>query len=417
MHSEARGMSEPNLAPAPTTTLGLAFLARTVAEGAQLQTVWDSLVAQISGEGDDSGILLDLSMLLQLSGNREKGLELQGQALAKQRCYRHIHGAGGGLRIVAFVTEGDFMANTPIDFLLEGSNAELTTFYVDGALPSPAQLPEHDVAFLAIGQSDDNNRLLEKLENAFRGWPHPVINRRAEMIAALTRDGVARKFAGHPVVVAPVTCRVARDALVAATHSPGALAALSDGLAFPIIVRPIGSHAGTGLERLGDSASLETYLSGRPEAEFYVSSFFDYSGSDGLFRKLRIAFVMGRPYVAHMAISQHWMVHYLNADMDKSEAKRAEEAEMMATFDDGFVVRHQRAFKALIDAFQLDYFGIDCAETADGRLLLFEADVAMIVHAMDPPDLFPYKKPAMAKLFEGFLSAVDTVARSNRNAA
>ena len=50
----------------------------------------------------------------------------------------------------------------------------------------------------------------------------------------------------------------------------------------------------------------------------------------------------------------------------------------------------------------LDYFGIDCAETPDGRLLLFEADVAMIVHAMDPPDPFAYKKALMHKLFGAF---------------
>jgi uncharacterized Rmd1/YagE family protein len=50
----------------------------------------------------------------------------------------------------------------------------------------------------------------------------------------------------------------------------------------------------------------------------------------------------------------------------------------------------------------LDYFAIDAAETPDGRLLLFEADVAMIVHAMDEPDLFPYKGPQMKKLFAAF---------------
>ena len=50
----------------------------------------------------------------------------------------------------------------------------------------------------------------------------------------------------------------------------------------------------------------------------------------------------------------------------------------------------------------LDYFGIDCGETADGRLLLFEADVAMIVHSMDPPELFPYKQPQMRKIRDAF---------------
>jgi hypothetical protein len=49
-----------------------------------------------------------------------------------------------------------------------------------------------------------------------------------------------------------------------------------------------------------------------------------------------------------------------------------------------------------------DYYSIDCAETPDGDLLLFEADAAAIVHLMDPPGLFPYKQPQMHKVFAAF---------------
>ncbi len=79
---------------------------------------------------------------------------------------------------------------------------------------------------------------------------------------------------------------------------------------------------------------------------------------------------------------------------------------MMAGFDTGFAARHAGAFRALHAAFGLDYFAIDCAEDREGRLLLFEADTAMIVHDMDPPDLYPYKHPAMAKLFAAFQALV-----------
>jgi hypothetical protein len=126
--------------------------------------------------------------------------------------------------------------------------------------------------------------------------------------------------------------------------------------------------------------------------------------------------VNGRPFVAHMAVSERWMVHYLNADMGRA-ANRAEEAATMATFDEGFAARHREAFEALGRTFGLDYFGIDCAETLDGRLLVFEADVAMIVHAMDSAELYPYKKPAMAKLFAGFVEARNASAGRRRLAA
>ena len=64
------------------------------------------------------------------------------------------------------------------------------------------------------------------------------------------------------------------------------------------------------------------------------------------------------------------------------------------------------AFAALHRVFGLDYFGVDCAEMPDGRLLVFEVDVAMIVHDMDDAAVFPYKKPVMQKLFAGFLAAL-----------
>ena len=50
----------------------------------------------------------------------------------------------------------------------------------------------------------------------------------------------------------------------------------------------------------------------------------------------------------------------------------------------------------------LDYLPFDCAETPDGRLLIFEVGTNMIVHAMDSAELFPYKRVQMAKVFTAF---------------
>ena len=84
----------------------------------------------------------------------------------------------------------------------------------------------------------------------------------------------------------------------------------------------------------------------------------------------------------------------------------------MASFDQDFAQRHATAFATLYDRIDLDYFGIDCAELPDGRLLVFEVDVAMIVHDMDCPQMFPYKQPTMQKLFSGLLSALENTAKN-----
>ena len=87
---------------------------------------------------------------------------------------------------------------------------------------------------------------------------------------------------------------------------------------FPILVRPVDSHAGQGLERLESGAAILNYLEGETAQLFYVAPFVDCRSSDGFFRKYRLAFVSGHPFVCHMAISEHWMIHYLNAGMTSS---------------------------------------------------------------------------------------------------
>jgi hypothetical protein len=112
-----------------------------------------------------------------------------------------------------------------------------------------------------------------------------------------------------------------------------------------------------------------------------------------------------------MAISEHWMVHYLNAGMYESAEKRDEEARFMARFDEDFARRHEAALRAVCERVGLDYFGLDCAETPDGELLIFESDVAMIVHAMDSPDMFPYKQQQMRKVFAAFREMLGAACR------
>jgi glutathione synthase/RimK-type ligase-like ATP-grasp enzyme len=176
---------------------------------------------------------------------------------------------------------------------------------------------------------------------------------------------------------------------------------LPDG-GFPIIVRPLGSHAGTNLEKIDTPASLGEYLQKVAGPQFYISRFVDYRSEDGLFRKYRVALVDGKPFICHYAISERWMIHYQNAGMTESAEKRAEEAACMAAFDDGFAVRHKAALEAIHQRMGLPYLGIDCAEMPNGALLIFEVDNAMIVHAMDPEEMFPYKVPAMRRVFNAF---------------
>jgi len=380
------------------TLYGISTLLTMVYQNIDVMPIWNELMARFNDDLTDAHAIMDLSILLQATGQRDKGLEIQAMATDMQKVFTRVYGSGQGLKVAAFVTQGDFMANTPIDFLLEGSDFTLYYVYVDAVMQSLPPIADCDIAFLAIGESQDNAALLSHLTNLLNGWQGaPILNCAPEKIKSLTRDGVYNLMQGAQNVFTAKTVISHRPELLAVVSGSHAL-----DMAFPLIVRPYGTHAGKGMEKITSVTELDAYLAACDASVFYVAPFVDYSEADGLFRKQRIVFIDGKPYASHHAISNHWMVHYLSAQMVENAEHRAEEAHWMAHFDDEFAIKHKVAFEALCERFGLDYFGIDCAELADGRLFLFEADVAMIVHNMDPVDIFPYKKPAMEKLFKAF---------------
>jgi len=401
--------SVPALAPeydAPEI-LGLSILAHLVYSGSDQGPLRALMSERLSEDPTAAGVLMDASMLLQLTGQGEAGLSVQASALEFRRVYKRLYGQANGLRLLVIMVAGDFMANTPFDFLLEGSDIQAHLVYADAEGRLPETVPDHDVAFVAVGESEPNLPVLQGLKTSLANWPRPVFNADVAAIADLTRDGVSASFADCPSVVAPPTARIDRAGLARLAAGDLQLAPVfGQAVEWPVIVRPIGSHAGGGLVKIDRPAEFSAYLEAQLEPEFFLSPFVDYRSPDGQFRKQRVAFIDGKPFISHLAISPHWMVHYLSAGMAESAEKRAEEAEFMAGFDTGFATRQAEAIQALTTRIGLDYFAIDCAELADGRLLLFEADVAMIVHDLDDSVRFAYKKPAMRKLFDAFQAAL-----------
>lgn len=386
----------------PDTPLGVAKLSKLAFDGVDLGPLRSQLLDKYVFEPGNAAALMDLATLEQLSGNLDDGLARQGEALALRRIYRSPCAvATPALRLLAFAAPGDLGNNTPLEFLLEDSGIELTTIYVVPGEPFPAEVPDHDLAIVAACESDDNRPCLIEIARRIPDWPRPVLNH-PDQIGLLARERLHMLVKPVAGIEMPMTVRIDRASFAEIAEGKAALRShLADG-AFPLIARPIGSHAGRGLRKLDDEAAARAYLAERPESGFQISRFVDYRSADGFYRKYRVVFVDGRAYACHMAIADQWMIYYLNAAMGESEAKRAEEERFMTGFDSEFARRHRAALAALADRIGLDYFGIDCAETADGRLLLFEADIAMIVHLMDSPSLYPYKPPQMRKVFDAF---------------
>ena len=364
--------------------------------------MWRNLIAKLIDGTAEAGEGLDLSLIAQLLGDKQAGLAIQHEILASHQLFRSPCATKQPrLRVLALAAATDMGSNTPIEFLLEESGIELLMLYVIPGVDLPAPLPDHDIAIVIASDSEDCRDALRKIDEAAARWPRPLLNP-PELVCNLDRDKLHQLLRGIEGLVIPATVAVTRAQLTEVARSGLSFADIAVELELPAIVRPRGSHAGVGLAKLDDRAAVDRYLAERNEQDFFVSRFVNYASEDGLFRKYRVVFVDGRPYACHMAIADRWDIWYLNAGMSDNAAKRLEEETFMRTFDFGFARHHQSALAALADRIGLDYFTIDCAETADGSLLIFEADNTAVVHNMDPPSVFPYKAPHMRKIFDAF---------------
>ncbi len=400
-----------------TDRQGTAVFTRLAFKGIDLNPYWRELVSKITDDAAGAGIGMDLSIISQLMGDQPTGLAIQRDSLRYQRLFRSpCATASPKLRVLALAAEMDIGGNTPVEFLLEGSDIELIWLYIVPGTPIPAPIPDHDVAIVVVPDDSRTQTTLTELNALVVRWPRPILNLPGH-IGELDRHRLCRLLGSVPGLEIPLTAKVSRQWLLELSAAPPKLTEeLEDGT-FPVILRPIGSHAGLGLAKIDGAGGIREYLNGRPEVTFFISRFVDYSSDDGLFRKYRLVLVDGKAYACHMAIAEQWKIWYLNADMVLNPANRAEEAHFMAMFDDEFAMRHAVALSEMANRIGVEYCTIDCAETKDGRLLIFEADNTAIVHDMDDATTFPYKPPQMRKIFDAFVAMLYRHARKERRRA
>lgn len=398
--------------------IGQSTLMEMMFTGDDLSDTAAMLIQTAQNDPTNAEALLDISTILLLRGDRDVGLSMQLEALSLKQQFSlqpfslgpskeepskeepSIQESDRGLKLLVLKTPGDFMANSPVEFLIRSPEIQADVLYVAPDLPYPTTI-EHDLVYNGISEGKQNAPSLKMASELIKQWGKPYINR-AEEVPLLSRDRACEILDALPGTYMPQNLLLDRKEVSQMGQTSEQLGQFLVEDRFPVLIRPVDSHAGQGLHRLSSHEEMAEYLKTQDAEQFYVSPYVDYRSSDGQFRKYRIAFIAGRPYVCHMAISDHWMIHYLNAGMTENQRKREEEATAMLQFSQRFGLRHEEALAAVGTAFDLEYFAIDCAETQDGQLLVFEAGNAMVVHDMDPEDMFPYKRPLMQTLFKAF---------------
>ena len=284
-------------------------------------------------------------------------------------------------RVLVLLSTED--GNIPLRYLLPGQRYTLFKWLID-AVPAEhleaeaAALPGYDLVLNAVGEPDLPAASFAALARFAALCPRPLLNAPAR-IAPTRRDRLGTLLARIPDLVVPETRLL------------GAGAAPPDGA---FLFRPIGAHGGDGLRLIADGLA--------PDRTGYATAFHDFRGPDGAWRKYRAIFVDRRPYPYHLAIADHWLVHYYTAGMEHSPTRRAEEAMFLAAPEAAIGTRAMAALAAIGQRLDLDYAGIDFSVLADGRLLVFEANATMVVHPEAGDGPFAYKNRAVGRILDAF---------------
>ena len=144
--------------------IGFLGLARMLDSVGGLPVLGPQMEARVARDPADADALLDLSTLLFFTANpdmRPFAFDRQQRALALRQIFHLASPATAALRLLVLMAPGDMTSNTPVDCLLEGADIEVTLLYVLPGRPLPSPLPEHDLIFVAIGESSANQVLLK----------------------------------------------------------------------------------------------------------------------------------------------------------------------------------------------------------------------------------------------------------------
>jgi tetratricopeptide (TPR) repeat protein len=325
-----------------------------------------------------------LALLYERSGDAVRADRQLERAFEKRSSWTLPYaGTAPPLRVLLLVSArgGDIVTHPFLD-----DRIMQTTMFVPEGFRNGTILPEHDVVFNGIGDADRCRTSLERARAVLAQSPAKAIND-PQHVLATARDKTAALTGGIAGVTVPRTERLARGDV-----SVEGLA--QRGWQFPLLLRAPGYQAGRYFERVNEPAGLESALARVPGEELFAIEFIDLCDARGDVRKYRVLFIDGKLYPVHLAISNHWKVHYFSSNTAERAEHREEEARFLADLPGVLGVRAMAALEAIQRAIALDYGGIDFGIDPEGNVVVFEANATMAVYPPAAGELYIYRRPA-----------------------
>lgn len=264
-------------------------------------------------------------------------------------------------------------------------------------------LKSADVVFNTVSNADLEGGQLDAVAALCARLGKPVLNA-PHAIRKTSRAQATVLFRGISDMVIPLVRQL----------TPGELASIP--VDAPLLVRPAGDHGGDNLFLLRDDSDKAAYLKTANDDRLLVTKFHDFQSADGYWRKYRFIFVDRHVYPYHLVIGEDWLLHYWRARMGSSAWKKKEEECFLADWRGVFGDQASRAVEEVARCLDLDYGGMDCALTSEGRVLLFEANACMLLHLDEPAKAFPYRHRHVPIIREAFSQMVRDTAAGRRSA-
>jgi hypothetical protein len=187
-------------------------------------------------------------------------------------------------------------------------------------------------------------------------------------VARTSRDQVARTLAGIGGLRVPKTIRIEDST---PTRIRDAIA--REGLEYPVLLRPIGSHGGESLIKVAKPGDIDDTPFRRSDHAAYATEFHDFVSSDGRYRKFRVVMLGEQMFLRHCLIGDAWLLHAARRAFGTEDSER----KMFVIFEREWAANLQPVFREIGSRLKLDFFGVDCNIDDHGQVVLFEANGAM----------------------------------------
>jgi hypothetical protein len=294
-------------------------------------------------------------------------------------------GQGRPCRVLLLVSAAG--GNVPTRFLLDDATHEVCSLPVE-AWRDEMSLPPHDLVFNAVGDADLCARALDAVDLVLKRTNTRVINPPSR-IRPTGRQRGATWLGTLPGVRAPRIATAARDTLSSAAKAFG----------YPLLLRSPGFHTGKHFRRVEQPDDLEAAAAALPGRSLLMIEWLDARDDQGRFRKYRAMMIGGELHPLHLAVSDDWKVHYFSADMADRPDHRADEAAFLENMPEVIGAKAMAGLQNIARTLDLDYGGIDFGLSADGDVLLFEANATMVVNPPESDPRWDYRRAATERIF------------------